>query len=34
VTHKLPGGQFGIEKGFCVLGFQPPAQSVYRRSLP
>lgn len=23
ITFKLPGGQFGIEPGFCVLGIRP-----------
>jgi hypothetical protein len=23
ITHKLPGGQFGIEPGYCVLGIKP-----------
>lgn len=23
VTHKLAGGNFGIERGFCVLSFDP-----------
>jgi hypothetical protein len=22
VTYMLPGGSFGIEEGFCVLGFR------------
>ena len=22
VTYKLPGGQFGIESGYCVLGIE------------
>ena len=23
ITHKLDGGQFGIEPGYCVLGIKP-----------
>lgn len=25
VSHKLDGGQFGVRKGYCVLGIQLPA---------
>lgn len=26
VTYKLPGGQFGIQPGYCVLGLEPKPQ--------
>lgn len=28
ITYKLPGGQFGIEEGFCVLGLRFPAKEL------